>query len=57
MKDLQKKKDLLMELLNLYAQFEFVETDVAGKASLKAIIKGKEEKFIELAKNNGDKNE
>ena len=48
MENLQKKKDLLMELLNLYAQFEFVETDAAGKASLKAIIKGKEEKFIKL---------
>ncbi len=48
MKNSKKKKDSLMELLNLYDQFEFVETDAAGKESITAIIKGKEDKFIQL---------
>lgn len=50
MKDLQKKKELLIELLNLYAQFEFVKTDAAGKTSLETVIKEKEGAFVELAK-------
>ena len=52
---IQEKRNVLKELLNLYAQFEFVETDAAGKESITAIIKGKEDKFIQLIE--GERND
>lgn len=56
MKEFQKKKEELMYLLNLYAQYEFVNIDTAGKASLEAIIKGKEDNFIKLLKEERNEN-
>lgn len=45
---IQGKRNILKELLNLYDQYEFVKNDTAGKESITAIIKGKEDKFIQL---------
>lgn len=45
---IQEKRNVLKELLNLYDQYEFVKNDTAGKVSISAIIKGKEDKFIQL---------
>lgn len=45
---IQEKRNILKELLNLYDQYEFVKNDTAGKESITAIIKGKEEVFIQL---------
>lgn len=56
MKEFQKKKEELMYLLNLYAQYEFVNIDTAGKASLEAIIKGKEDNFVKLLKEERNEN-
>lgn len=48
MKNIQEKRKILNDLLNLYDQYEFVKNDTAGKESITAIIKGKEDKFIQL---------
>ena len=52
---IQEKRNILKELLNLYDQYEFVKNDTAGKESIAAIIKGKEEVFIQLIER--DRNE
>lgn len=48
MNTIQEKRNTLKDLLNLYDQYEFVKNDTAGKESITAIIKGKEDKFIQL---------
>lgn len=45
---IQAKRNILKELLELYEQRDFVKNDTAGKESITAIIKGKEDKFIQL---------
>ena len=49
--DINKKQELINNLSNLYSQYRFIKNDAAGKKSLQAIIKGKEDSFIELVKN------
>ena len=52
---IQENRNTLKELLNLYDQYEFVKNDAAGKESITAIIKGKEDKFIQLIE--GERND
>ncbi|MFR2936744.1 hypothetical protein [Faecalibacillus intestinalis] len=54
MKNIQEKRKILNDLLNLYNQYEFIKNDTAGKESITAIIKGKEDKFMTLVK--GERN-
>lgn len=48
MNNIQEKRKVLNDLLNLYDQYGFVKNDTAGKESITAIIKGKEDKFMVL---------
>ena len=50
MKNIQEKRKILNALLNLYNQYEFIKNDTAGKKSISAIIKGKEDTFMTLVK-------
>lgn len=54
MKNIQEKRKILNALLNLYNQYEFIKNDTAGKKSISAIIKGKEDTFMTLVK--GERN-
>lgn len=54
MKNIQEKRKILNDSFNLYNQYEFIKNDTAGKESITAIIKGKEDKFMTLVK--GERN-
>lgn len=54
MDNIQEKRKVLNDLLNLYDQYSFVKNDTAGKKSISAIIKGKEDTFMTLIK--GERN-
>ena len=55
MDNIQEKRKVLNELLNLYDQYGFVKNDTAGKKSISAINKGKEDTFIKLVE--GERND
>lgn len=55
MKNIQEKRKILNDLLNLYDQYGFVKNDTAGKKSILAIIKGKEDTFMTLVE--GERND
>lgn len=55
MDNIQEKRKVLNDLLNLYDQYSFVKNDTAGKKSISAIIKGKEDTFMTLVK--GERND
>ena len=48
MRNINDKRMIINELLNLYNQRDFVKEDSAGRSSIEAIIKGKEDSFIKL---------
>lgn len=54
--NIDDKKVVLNELLNLYNQRNFVKEDSAGRASIEAIIKGKEDSFIKLVEEERNEN-
>ena len=55
MDNIQEKRKVLNDLLNLYDQYGFVKNDTAGKKSISAIIKGKEDTFMTLVE--GERND
>lgn len=54
MDNIQEKRKVLNDYFNLYDQYSFVKNDTAGKKSISAIIKGKEDTFMTLVK--GERN-